>query len=69
VGGVARAQMGVVAVRPNYGLMPDTRFPALVDAVAESLLATLAFELVMTHDWHTREEARRAILRWGKSRV
>ncbi len=32
-------------------------------AVAESFFATLEFELVMTHDWHTREEARRAIFR------
>jgi putative transposase len=33
-------------------------------AVPESLFATLEFELVMTHDWHTREEARRAIFRY-----
>jgi transposase InsO family protein len=35
-----------------------------VNAVAESFFATLEFELVMTHDWHTREEARRAIFRY-----
>ena len=34
------------------------------NAVAESFFATLEFELVMTHDWHTREEARRAIFRY-----
>ena len=33
-------------------------------AVPESFFATLEFELVMTHDWHTREEARRAIFRY-----
>ena len=34
------------------------------NAVAESFFATLEFELVMTHDWHTRAEARRAIFRY-----
>ena len=34
------------------------------NAVAESFFATLEFELVMTHDWHTRDEARRAIFRY-----
>ena len=34
------------------------------NAVAESLFATLEFELVMTHDWHTRGEPRRAIFRY-----
>jgi putative transposase len=34
-----------------------------VNAVAESFFVTLEFERVMTHDWHTREEARRAIIR------
>ena len=34
------------------------------NAVAESFFATLEFELVMTHDWHTRGEARRAIFRY-----
>ena len=34
------------------------------NAVAESFLATLEFELVMTHDWHTRDEERRAIFRY-----
>ncbi|WP_396215522.1 IS3 family transposase [Gemmatimonas sp.] len=33
-------------------------------AVAESCFATLDFELVMTHDWHTRGHARRAIFRY-----
>ena len=31
---------------------------------AESFFATLEFELVMMHDWHTREEARGAIFRY-----
>ena len=34
------------------------------NAVSESFFATLEFELVMRHDWHTREEARRAIFRY-----
>ena len=34
------------------------------NAVAESCFATLEFELVMTHDWPTKEEARRAIFRY-----
>jgi transposase InsO family protein len=34
------------------------------NAVAESFFATLEFELLMTHDWHTGEEARRAIFRY-----
>ncbi len=34
------------------------------NAVAESFFATLEFELVMKHDWHTRAEARRAIFRY-----
>lgn len=31
------------------------------NAVAESFFSTLEFELVMTADWHTREEARTAV--------
>ena len=34
------------------------------NAVAESFFATLEFELVMTADWHTRAEARRAVFRY-----
>ncbi len=34
------------------------------NAVAESFFSTLEFELIMKHDWHTREEARRAIFRY-----
>jgi transposase InsO family protein len=34
------------------------------NAVAESFFATLEFELVMKHDWETREDARRAIFRY-----
>jgi len=28
------------------------------DAVAESFFATLEFELITQHDWHSRDEAR-----------
>jgi len=34
------------------------------NAVAESFFSTLEFELQRKHDWHTREEARRAIFRY-----
>ena len=34
------------------------------NAVAESFFSTLEFELLMQQDWHTREEARRAIFRY-----
>lgn len=34
------------------------------NAVAESFFSTLEFELLMKTDWHTREEARRAIFRY-----
>lgn len=34
------------------------------NAVAESFFATLEFELLRKHDWHTRAEARRAIFRY-----
>ncbi len=34
------------------------------NAVAESFFSTLEFELLMQNDWHTREEARRAIFRY-----
>lgn len=34
------------------------------NAVAESFFATLEFELLMKHDWHTRDEARQAIFRY-----
>ena len=34
------------------------------NAVAESFFATLEFELILQSDWHTREEARRAIFRY-----
>ena len=34
------------------------------NAVAESSFATLEFELLMKHDWDTREDARRAIFRY-----
>jgi putative transposase len=34
------------------------------NAVAESFFSTLEFELLMQNEWHTREEARRAIFRY-----
>jgi transposase InsO family protein len=34
------------------------------NAVAESFFATLEFELIMRHDWHSRDEARRSIFRY-----
>jgi transposase InsO family protein len=34
------------------------------NAVAESFFATLEFELLRQNDWHTRDEARRAIFRY-----
>lgn len=34
------------------------------NAVAERFFATLEFELLMKHDWHSREDARRAIFRY-----
>jgi putative transposase len=34
------------------------------NAVAESFFATLEFELIMQHDWETKDEARRAIFRY-----
>jgi transposase InsO family protein len=34
------------------------------NAVAESFFSTLEFELLMQNDWHTKEEARRAIFRY-----
>jgi len=34
------------------------------NAVAESFFATLEFELLMQNDWHTRDDARRAVFRY-----
>ena len=34
------------------------------NAVAESFFSTLEFELLMQNDWHTKDEARRAIFRY-----
>jgi len=34
------------------------------NAVAESFFSTLEFELLMKSDWHTREDARRALFRY-----
>lgn len=34
------------------------------NAVAESFFSTLEFELLMQHDWHSKEEARRGIFRY-----
>jgi transposase InsO family protein len=51
------AAHGMLASRSGKGDCYDT-------AVAESFFATLAFELIMQRDWHTRAEARRAIVRY-----
>ena len=37
---------------------------ALDNATSESWNSTLEFELLMQNDWHTREDARRAIFRY-----
>jgi len=37
------------------------------NAVAESFFATLEFELIMQHDWHSRDAARRSIFRYIKT--
>jgi transposase InsO family protein len=34
------------------------------NAVAESFFSTLEFELIMKQDWHTREDARRAVFQY-----
>jgi putative transposase len=34
------------------------------NAAAESFFATLEFELLRQNDWHTRQDARRAIFRY-----
>ena len=34
------------------------------NAVAESFFSTLEFELLMTSDWQTREDARRGVFRY-----
>ena len=52
-----RAAHGMLASMSGKGGCDD-------NAVAESFFATLEFELVMMHDWHTREEARGAIFRY-----
>ena len=44
------------------GLPTSTK--RVAHAVAESFFATLEFELLMKNDWHTRDEARRAIFRY-----
>ena len=53
----ALAAHGMVASMSGTGDCYD-------NAVAESFFATLEFELLMKNDWHTREEARRAIFRY-----
>lgn len=32
--------------------------------MAESFFSTLEFELIMKHDWHTRDDARRAVFQY-----
>lgn len=51
------ATLGMVASMSGTGNCYD-------NAVAESFFATLEFELLMKSDWHTREDARRAIFRY-----
>ena len=53
----ALAAHGMVASMSRTGDCYD-------NAVAESFFSTLEFELLMRSDWHTREEARRAIFRY-----
>ena len=53
----ALAAHGMVASMSGKGDCYD-------NAVAESFFSTLEFELLMRNDWHTKEEARRAIFRY-----
>jgi putative transposase len=58
--GAYRAQLaahGMIASMSKKGDCYD-------NAVAESFFSTLEFELLMQNDWHTREDARRAIFRY-----
>lgn len=51
------AQHGIVASMSNKGDCWD-------NAVAESFFATLELELIIKRDWHTRDDARRAIFKY-----
>jgi len=53
----ALAAHGMVASMSGTGDCYD-------NAVAESFFSTLEFELLMRNDWHTKEDARRAIFRY-----
>jgi transposase InsO family protein len=53
----ALAAYGMVASMSGKGDCYD-------NAVAESFFATLEFELLMQHEWHTRDDARRGIFRY-----
>ena len=53
----ALAAQGMLASMRRKGDCDD-------NAVAESFVATLEFALIMQSDWHTKEEARRAIVRY-----
>lgn len=53
----ALATYGMIASMSGKGNCYD-------NAVAESFFSTLEFELIMKHDWHTREDARRAVFRY-----
>ena len=53
----ALEQYGMIASMSRKGDCYD-------NAVVESFFSTLEFELIMQHDWHTREEARRAVFRY-----
>jgi len=51
------AAHGIIASMSGTGNCYD-------NAVAESLFSTLEFELLMRSDWHTRDEAKRAVFRY-----
>ena len=59
----SRAHRGGLAARGMRASMSGTG-DGFDNTVAESFFATLEFELIMQHDWHTRAEARRAIFRY-----
>ena len=59
----ARAYQAALA---DIGMVPSMsrKGDCYDNAVAESFFSTLECELLMKHNWHTREEARRAIFRY-----
>ena len=58
--GEYRAELAAHGMRPSMSRKGD----CYDNAVAESFFATLEFELLMKNDWHTRDDARRAIFRY-----